>query len=134
MPAIMGDHDVEGYFQELIRLCMAPAWRVVWEGLNLSVETFASLGLAENAPDVVVWQTCQARQVLLVTGNRNQEGPDSLEATIRQFNRPDSLPVFTIGEPRRFSSKSYAERAAERLLEYLFDIDAYRGTGRLYIP
>ena len=133
MPAVVGDHDIEGYFQELIRLCMAPAWRVVWEGLNLSVETFASLGLAENAPDVLLADV-PGGQVLLVTGNRNQEGPDSLDATIRQFNRPDSLPVFTIGEPRRFSSKSYAECAAERLLEYLFDIDAYRGTGRLCIP
>src|SRR5579871_2669960 len=75
MPGIMGDHDVEGYFQELIRLCTSPAWRAVWESLNFSVETFASLGLPEDAPDAVVWQTCQARQVVLVTGNRNQEGP-----------------------------------------------------------
>jgi hypothetical protein len=130
----MADHDIEGQFRELLGLFLSPAWREVWEGLNISVETFPGLGLAENDPDAVVWQTCQARQVILVTGNRNDEGPDLLEATICQFNRPDSLPVFTIGDPQRFPSRSYVERTAERLLEYLLDIDAYRGTGRLYIP
>ncbi|HWG45363.1 MAG TPA: hypothetical protein VN688_21550 [Gemmataceae bacterium] len=31
-------------------------------------------------------------------------------------------------------SRAYAERVVERLLEYLIDIDNYRGTGRLYLP
>ena len=135
MPGIMGDHDIEGHFAQLLRFFLSPTWREFWEDLGLDVVSFASLGLAVDSPDVLVWKTCQERQVILVTGNRNYESPDSLEAAIRQYNRADSLPVFTIGDPREFTlSRSYAERAAEKLLEYVSELDKFRGTGRLYIP
>jgi hypothetical protein len=58
-----------------------------------------------------------------------------LEATIRQYNTPHSLPVFTIGDLDNFrKSRVYAERVLERLYEYLLDIDTVRGTGRLFLP
>ena len=113
---------------------MSPIWSDLWDELGCTTETFASLGLSESSPDVVIWGTCQARQVVLVTGNRNNEGPDSLEETIRRLNRADSLPVITISKPQSISQRSYAERAAARLLDYLLDLDKYRGAGRLYIP
>jgi hypothetical protein len=130
----MGDHDIEGQFAELLRILTSPAWNDLWEKLGFTRESFASLGLSEESPDVLVWETCQARQVVLVTGNRNNESPDSLEATIRRLNQLDSLPVFTISDPQQFSHRSYAERAAVRLLDYLMELDKYRGAGRLYIP
>jgi hypothetical protein len=103
--------------------------------MGFTRESFASIGIATSSPDVLVWRICQERQIDLVTANRNDDGPDSLEATIRQYNRADSLPVFTIGDPQEFSlNRSYAERAAEKLLEYLLELDRFRGTGRLYIP
>jgi hypothetical protein len=135
MLRIMGDHDIEGQFNHIIRFFKSPTWKEVWESIGLTDIKFTDLGLSENSPDVLVWQTCQEQQVILVTGNRNYESPDSLEATIRQYNRVDSLPVFTIGDPTEFSlDRSYAERATERLLEYLSELDRYRGAGRLYIP
>jgi hypothetical protein len=70
-----------------------------------------------------------------VTSNRNAEGSDSLEATIRALSTPNSLPVFTLADAQRvLQERSYAERVADRLLEYLFDIDNCRGVGRLYLP
>lgn len=134
MPTIMADHDIKGQFAELVRILMSPDWSDWWADVGCKVETFASVGLSETSPDVVVWETCQARQVVLVTGNRNNDGPDSLEATIRRLNRADSLPVITISKPQQVAQRSYAERAAVRLLEYLSEIDKFRGTGRLYIP
>lgn len=92
------------------------------------------MGLAEHSPDVVVWQTCQAHHVVLVTGNRNNDGPDSLEATIRRLSQADSLPVITISNPQEVRHRSDAERAALRLSEYLSEIERFRGTGRLFIP
>jgi hypothetical protein len=84
--------------------------------MGLAVVSFASLGLSVDSPDVLVWHTCQERQVILVPANRNHESPNSLEAAIRQYNRADSLPVITLGDPRQFSlCRSYAERAAEKL-------------------
>jgi len=135
MLGMMGDHDIEGQFAQILRFFLSPTWEELWDDMGLSVVTFASLGLSVNSSDVLVWHTCQEKQVILVTGNRNHESPDSLESAIRRYNRADSLPVFTIGNLRAFSLKrSYAERAAEKLLEYLSEIDRFRGTGRLYIP
>jgi len=54
---------------------------------------------------------------------------------IHTSNTPWSMPVLTIGEPQRLlRSRAYAQRAVERLLEYLVDIENLRGTGRLYLP
>ncbi len=71
----------------------------------------------------------------MITGNRNDDGPTSLEATIRNENQPDSLPVITIGDADRvLRDRIYAEKVAERLLDYLMRIDEVRGTGRIYVP
>jgi hypothetical protein len=93
------------------------------------------VGLAANASDAAVWSFCQQEELILLTANRNEAGPDSLEAILRARNSPTSLPVFTLADPRHFEvSREYAERVAERLLEYLMDIDQFRGTGRLFLP
>lgn len=43
--------------------------------------------------------------------------------------------MFTVADPRRLMlSREYADRVAERLLGYLLDVDAVRGTGRLFLP
>jgi hypothetical protein len=43
--------------------------------------------------------------------------------------------VLTLANPKRILiDKAYARRTAERILEYLIDIDQYRGTGRLFVP
>ena len=82
-----------------------------------------------------VWRRCQAEHLVLITSNRNYAGSDSLEATIRLYNTPDSLPVFTIADANQLnSSRPYAEQVVEALLDYLQRIDLLRGTGRLYLP
>ena len=135
MPTIMADHDIEGQVRALQRLLTSAAWYEVWHGLAMRVESFASLGLPENTSDAALWQFCQMQQIILITGNRNKAGTDALEAVIERNNTPTSLPVLTIGTPPRvLSSREYAERVATRLLEILFDVEQYRGTGRLYLP
>lgn len=58
-----------------------------------------------------------------------------MEAVIRAENQPDSLPVMTIGDADRvLEDRLYAEKVAERLLDYLMRIDELRGTGCLYVP
>ncbi len=135
MPAIMADHDIEGQMQILLRLLTSAEWRVLWTELMVRVESFASLGLPVDTPDAELWRLCQTRQIVLITGNRNQDGPESLEAVIQAANTPASLPVLTISEPQRIlSSSAYAHRIVEQIMEYLVDIENLRGTGRLYLP
>jgi hypothetical protein len=92
------------------------------------MESFPTLGLSYDSSDALVWRTCHRERLVLLTGNRNDEGPDSLEAIIRDENQPDSLPVFTISDPRRvLHDRLYAERVAERVLDHLMRIDEVRG-------
>jgi hypothetical protein len=68
-------------------------------------------------------------------GGVHRTDTDSLEATIRHENQPDSLPVFTVADTRRvLQDRPYAERTAEKILEYLMRVDEVRGVGRLYVP
>jgi hypothetical protein len=72
---------------------------------------------------------------VLITGNRNDDGPDSLESVVKDENLPESLPIVTISDPDRLlRDRLYTEKVAERLLEYLFAIDDVRGAGRLFVP
>lgn len=135
MKGILGDINALGQVEFLVRRMRAEPWAEFWNYLGLAFKHFSDVGLSATSSDVAIWQTCQAEQLIFITDNRNHDSPDSLEATIRKYNAPDSLPVFTIADLARFqSSRSYAERVLEILYDYLLRIDTVRGTGRLYLP
>ena len=135
MRGILADINVVGQRDALLSIWTSDTWRDFWDGLGLSVETSRPLGLSDIASDALIWRTCQREGLVLITGNRNDDGPDSLEATIRNENQPESLPVITIGDADRvLRDRLYAENVAERLLDYLMRIDEVRGVGRLYVP
>ena len=134
MAGIMADHNVEGHVVVLLRLWTSAASRAVWE-CALEVESFERLGIPHDTSDHELWQLCQQREIILLTANRHDEGPDSLEATMRALNVPSSLPVLTIADPELvLASRDYAERVAIQVLEYLLDLDHFRGVGRLFVP
>jgi len=132
---IIGDADIKGQMRILTRLIQNTFWHEFWDDLGLTVFTFEDFQLAGTATDADVWQICQRNGLVLITGNRNKRGPASLEETIHVYNKPDSLPVFTLADPNQVKrSRSYANRVVEKLLERLLEIDSYRGSGRLYLP
>jgi hypothetical protein len=135
MPTVMADHDVVGHVQTLLSIWLSPGWLDIWTDMNCEVESFERLGIAEDSPDIQVWQICQDQEIVLITGNRNAEGADSLENTIRRFGTARSLPVLTIGDPDRLMrDRRYAEDVAAQILDYIRDADKMRGAGRLYVP
>jgi hypothetical protein len=132
---ILSDLDVRGQLNKLVHFLRDGEWQPLWDALHLQVFSFADHRLSDRESDARVWQVCQAEQIILVTGNRNRDGPDSLEATIREKNTDECLPVLTLVDPKRvMNSHSYAERVALRMLEYLLDMENLRGTGRLFLP
>jgi hypothetical protein len=132
---IVADHNVEGQLQALLQVFQSDTWREMWGSLGLSYHSLADLGLSPRISDRALWQYCQDHLYVLLTDNRNYDGPDSLEATIRELNVPYSLPVFTLANSRRVQrSKAYADLVAERFLECLIAIENYRGSGRIYLP
>lgn len=135
MRGILADTNVGKQRRAILAIWSSDAWRDLWSALGLSVVSFPALGLSYDAPDSLIWRTCQREELVLITGNRNQRGPDSLETTIQVENQPDSLPVITIADPDRvLRDRLYAEKVAERLLDYLMRIDEIRGAGRIYVP
>lgn len=75
-----------------------------------------------------------ANGLILLTNNRNMEGVDSLEQTIRDENLPTSLPVLTFSDFERITERTYRERCAARLIEIMIYLDDYLGVGRIFIP
>ena len=59
---------------------------------------------------------------------------DSLEQTIREENTTASLPVLTVSASRRLRDKQYRETCAERLVEFVMDLENLCGAGRLFLP
>lgn len=87
-----------------------------------------------DSSDREVWRFAQKNQLILLTGNRNNEGEDSLEQTIRDENKSTSLPVITIGALDRMEERTYREECAERLVDIILNLEGYLGLGRIYIP
>lgn len=102
--------------------------------LSIRFFTFQEVKLPMDSSDRVVWQFAQTNQMILVTANRNMKGDNSLEQTIREENTPTSLPILTIGNPDRFDESNYRQKCATRLIEILFDLENYKGVGRIFIP
>jgi hypothetical protein len=132
---ILADVNCGRHVRVLLRLFGQKERIELWNHLSLVVSSIAELGLQPEAPDIDVWLKCQEQQLILLTGNRNAEGADSLEVTRRTLSKPNSLPVFTIADPDRImEDRAYAERTADKFLQYLFDIENYRDASRVYIP
>ncbi len=72
--------------------------------------------------------------MLLLTNNRNMEGEDSLEQTLREEVTDGSLPVITVSDRDRMAERAYRESCAEKLIEIIVYLGDYKGVGRLYIP
>lgn len=132
MTVILADHNVERHARLLFATLQALEWAQL---LDIHLASFSELGLAETSSDREVWRRAQQFGMLLLTNNRNQEGPGSLEQVLRDELTATSLPVLTFGNADRFlASQTYRERRANRVAEIAEDLDRYLGTPRLFIP
>lgn len=131
MITILVDHNIEGQATLLLRALESQGW--VDSGL-LQVATFRDLSLPIDSSDREIWRFVQEHRMLPLTGNRNMTDEDSLQQTLRDENRPESIPVITIANVNRVRERNYREECANRLAEICSDVEVYLGTGRLFIP
>ena len=135
MKGLLADINIRGHVNSLVVLMKAEPWKEFWDHLQLEYFQFRDVGLVRESPDSLIWETCQRLELILLTDNRNDDDPDSLESTIRTKCTATSLPVFTIANvPHMRASQEYANRVIEKLLESLLRMDTVLGTGRLYLP
>lgn len=127
--------NIQGHFRSLEMLIRTTEWAYYWHELGCVTRSFADLGLTRDAQDNVIWEALRARDAILITANRNQDGPNSLGSMIARKDSVSAMPVLTISNPNKISrSKEYALHVIDSLFEHLVDIELRRGTGRLYIP
>jgi hypothetical protein len=131
MITILADHNIEGQALLLWGTLGAAGWL---ELVALRLVHFAEVGLPYTSTDRDVWRFAQTNQMYLLTDNRNMEGGDSLEQTIRDENTKRSLPVVTIGRVDRMTERSYRDACAVRLLDIVLYPEDFVGAGRLFIP
>lgn len=135
MLRVLLDENIEGYAEYLSRHLFSPAWNDITSSLGVSIVTFEQVGLAKGTSDEQLWHFCQDQRMYLLTDNRNDDKPGSLESVIQTQNLISSLPVFTVSDiPRLRSEREYIEVVLAKLLEYLLDSQNLRGVGRLYLP
>lgn len=96
MQVILADHNCEGHAEAIFDSLRYHGF--VPPLLPVELRLFHQVGLQRNANDLLVWQLCQERGYLLLTGNRTaSDGAKSLEYNINRFVRENSLPMLTIG-------------------------------------
>src|SRR5215216_1533014 len=126
MITLLADHNIEGQALLLWGTLSAAGWL---DFVSIRLVYFTDAGLRNDSSDRIVWRFAQAHQMYVLTDNRNMEGNDSLEQTIRDENTATSLPVITIGRVDRLAERSYREACAARLLEIVLYPEDHVGAG-----
>ena len=75
---VVADNDVIGAVSCLRHILESEDWAEYLSDLGVWFTTFEELGLARDAPDKLVWLTCQNAGALLITANRAGDA-DSLD-------------------------------------------------------
>lgn len=137
MQGLLSDVNVQGHLAYLRqRLDALGLWPVL-AACDLTFATFADLQLPADLDDRSLWNRCQRDGWILFTENRNNDGPDSLHATLADSWRSGQLPVLTLANKVTFEhSREYADRVAVDVAELLFGItqEQYRDQPRIYVP
>jgi hypothetical protein len=132
---LLVDANLDGHAELLDTRLQSDKWREFREQLGIRFLHFGDFGLDRKSKDQLVWRLCQECGFYLLTANRNMEGDDSLEATIRREGTEQSFPMFTLADgDRLYEGTEYLDKVIESMLEYLINEPNCRGTGRLFLP
>ena len=128
---ILLDHDIEGY----VVFFKAGLQETGWDQyVTIEFLRLRDLGLSDKQSDQDIWRRVQKDRLLLITNNRNREGETSLQATIENESRADSLPVLTISSVEKLVQADYRQQVVNRLAEVILYLERYLGVSRIFIP
>ncbi len=137
MRGLLADVNVAAQARYLSGLFVSFGLAGVLSEEGLVVRTLTDLGIARDASDRFLWDFCQENGWVFFTDNRNEDGADSLQATLNESWQPGCLPVLTLGSKARFENDAtYRRQVAEDVAEVLFGATQgeYRSQPRIYVP
>jgi hypothetical protein len=83
MQGLLADVNVAGHLLYMSRLLkFLDLWPILAD-IDIRLMTLSELEWPRDIDDRQLWHRCQDDGWILCTENRNKEGPDSLEATLR---------------------------------------------------
>jgi hypothetical protein len=103
----------------------------------LDFVTLADLELPQDLDDCTLWHRCQHEGWTLFSDNRNEDGENSLQATLDDSRHPGLIPILTLANKVKFEhDPDYAMQVAIDLAELVFGIaeGEYRDRPRIYVP
>ncbi len=138
MRGLLTDVNVQGHLAYLVRLLSAAELLPFLNESGIELVTFRDLNLHPETSDRELWELCQRDGWVLLTENRNHDGPDSLGITIAESWQPGHLPVLTLSNKTRFErDPRYAQQVANDVAELLYGIQVngeYRESPRINVP
>jgi hypothetical protein len=105
--------------------------------LGIEFSLLSDIGLPHDVDDRTLWESCQREGWVLLTDNRNDDGPTSLQATLRDAWAPGKLPILTLADKPQFDrGAAYRERVAADVADILFGLKYgdYRDQDRIFVP
>jgi len=138
MRGLLADVNVQGHLPHLRHLLEAlDLWAILVE-LSLRFVTFPELQLPRDLDDRSLWNRCQQEGWVLFSENRNDDGPNSLQATLADSWQIGCLPVLTLSDKGKFEhDRAYANRVATDIADLLFGIaqeGQYCDQARIWVP
>ena len=137
MRGLLADVNVQGHLPYLRRLiAVIDLWEVL-AAEAIEFAEFAHVHLSQELDDRAIWNFCQAEGWVLLTDNRNEEGANSLQATLGDSWRPGHLPIVTISDREKFvRMPEYATRVATQIADVLYGVvqGEYRDRPRIFVP
>ena len=103
MIKVLLDNDIAGFQTLLTGTIENTGWS---EYKLVEFITLKDIGLDREAKDREIWRRCQLDSLVLLTANRNQDDPDSLEQTLSEENTLHSLPIVTISDQQRLHNSA----------------------------
>ena len=85
MRGLLADVNVAAHAQSLRGLFDSLGLAAILSKMDLVVCTFSDLGIAPDADDRFLWNYCQENGWVFFTDNRNDDGADSLKATLDEM-------------------------------------------------
>ncbi len=137
MQGVLADVNVQGHLRYLQRRMATLGLAALLAESGIRFAVFQELDLHPKIDDRTLWNRCQQDQWVLFTDNRNDDGDDSLGATLADSWRPGHLPILTLTSKDRLEhNPEFADIVAKEIAELLFEImdQEHLYQPRIFVP
>lgn len=137
MKGLLADANVAGQQRRIVDLLNRSGLLEILAELGTEFALLSDIGLPHDIDDRTLWERCQREGWVLLTDNRNDDGPTSLQATLVDAWTPGMLPILTLADKQQFDRRAaYRERVAADVADILFGLKygEYGGRDRIFVP